>query len=57
MISLGLHGIFLKEKSHVFEHFKEFQAYVEKNYSQPIKFFISNNKGEYVSRQFDDYLA
>ena len=47
---------FLKNKSHVFEIFKEFRALVEKQCGQPIKFLRSNIGGEYVSQQFEYYM-
>ena len=37
----------LKNKSHVFEQFKEFRTLDEKQCGQPVKCFISNNGGEY----------
>ena len=47
----------LKNKSHVFEIFKEFRALAKKEYGQPIKCLKAKNGGEYVSRQFEDYLV
>ena len=40
---------FLKNKSHVFQRFKEFRALAEKQCGRPIKCMRSNNGGEYVS--------
>ena len=40
---------FLKNKSHVFEKFKEFRALDEKQCGQPIKCLRSENGREYVS--------
>jgi hypothetical protein len=47
---------FLKNKSHVFEIFKDFRALVEKNCGWLIKCLRSDNGGEYVSQWFEDYL-
>jgi hypothetical protein len=48
---------FLKNKSHVFEKFKEFRALDEKQCGQPIKCLRYDNGGEYVNRPFEEYLA
>ena len=47
---------FLKNKSQVFEIFKEFRELEDKQCGQPIKCLISNNGGEYVSCQFEEYI-
>ena len=41
---------FLKNKSHVFEKFKEFRPLAEKKCGRTIKFLRYNNGGEYVSQ-------
>jgi hypothetical protein len=46
----------MKNKNLVFENFKEFQAFAEKECGQPIKFLRTNNGGEYVNRSFEEYL-
>jgi len=47
---------FLKEKSEVFEKFKEFQYTVENDIGRKIKCLRTDNGGEYTSREFNDYL-
>jgi hypothetical protein len=42
---------FLKNKSLVFEKFKQFRVLVEKKYGQHIKCLKSDNSGEYENRQ------
>jgi hypothetical protein len=39
----------LKNKNHVFENFKEFRAFVEKQCASPIECLRSDNGGEYVN--------
>ena len=41
---------FLKNKSHIFEQFKEFRTLDEKKCGKPIKCLRFDNGGEYVSR-------
>lgn len=41
---------FMKNKSIVFEKFKEFRALDEKQCGRPIKWLRSDNGGEYVSQ-------
>jgi transposase InsO family protein len=48
---------FLKNKNLVFEKFKEFRAFAEKQCGQPIKCLRSENGGEYVNRPFEEYLV
>jgi hypothetical protein len=43
---------FLKNKNLVFEKFKEFWAFAEKQCGRPIKCLRSENGGEYVNRPF-----
>ena len=47
---------FLKNKSHVFEIFKEFRALAEEQCGRPVKCLKFDNGGEYMNRQFEDYL-
>jgi transposase InsO family protein len=47
---------FLKNKNLVFEKFKEFWAFAEKQCGRPIKCLRSDNGGEYVNRPFEEYL-
>ena len=47
---------FLKEKSEVFEKFKEFQNTVENDIRKKIKCLRTDNGGEYTSREFNGYL-
>jgi transposase InsO family protein len=46
---------FLNFKNKKFEKFKEFKALVEKQIGKPLKIFISNNKGEYLSLEFNKF--
>jgi len=46
----------LKNKSDVFEKFKTFQAYVERQTGKPIKVLRSDNGTEYVNAEMDKYL-
>ena len=46
----------MKHKSKVFEKFKEFRHEVEKQTGKPIKILQSDRGGEYLSREFLDYL-
>jgi len=47
---------FIKEKSEVFEKFKEFQYTLENDIGRKIKCLRMDNGGEYTSREFNDYL-
>ena len=44
---------FLKNKSHVFEIFKDFRALDEKKCGRPVKCFRFDNGGEYVIQKFE----
>jgi len=46
----------LKAKSECFEKFKEFKALVERQSEHNIKVLRSDNGGEYMSKQFGDFL-
>ena len=46
----------MKHKSEAFERFKEFRHEVEKQTGKPIKVLRSDRGGEYLSREFLDYL-
>ena len=49
---------FFKNKSHVFEKFKKFKAFVEKQCDRPIKLCLrSDNGGAYVGRHFENCLS
>ena len=47
---------FLKRKSEVFEYFKEFKAFVEKQSGYRIKALRSDQGGEYTSDAFEEFL-
>ena len=47
----------IKRKSESFEKFKEFKAKVENQLSKRIKAIRSNHGGEYLLRDFKDYLT
>ena len=46
---------FLKNKSEVFEKFKEFKALIENQLEKRIKTLRSNNGGEYNSKEFEAF--
>ncbi|KAK8934097.1 hypothetical protein KSP39_PZI014574 [Platanthera zijinensis] len=46
---------FLKEKSEVFDKFREFKAMAEKESGQPLKVLRTDRGGEYTSRLFDSF--
>ena len=46
---------FLKEKSEVFEKFKEFKALIENLSEKKIKTLWSDNGGEYTSKEFEAF--
>ena len=46
---------FLKEKSEVFEKFKEFKALIENLSDKKIKTLRSDNGGEYTSKEFEAF--
>ena len=46
----------MRHKSEAFEKFKEFRHEVEKQTGKPIKVLRSDRGGEYLSREFLDYL-
>lgn len=48
---------FLKEKSQVFENFLDFKAFAEKQFGKFIKILRTNNGGEYVNNQFEQFCA
>ena len=47
---------FLKRKSKVFEKFKEFEAITTNNSGCKIGRFRTDNGGEYISSEFEEYL-
>ena len=47
---------FMKNKSEVFEKFKEFHTYVVNITGKPVKILRSDNGGEYTSKEFESYL-
>ena len=47
---------FLHEKSQVFEKFKSFKSFVEKQSGLSLKVLRSDNGGEYTSQQFESFL-
>ena len=42
----------MKNKSEIFEKFKEFQSEVENHHNKKIKFLRSDHGGEYLSYEF-----
>ena len=48
---------FLKEKSEAFHTFQKFKAMAELEHDVKIKFLRSDNGGEYISKEFDQYLS
>ena len=46
----------MKHKFEAFEKFKEFRHEIEKQTGKPIKVLRSDREGEYLSREFLDYL-
>ena len=48
---------FIKHKTEVFEKFKLFEAMVTKECGEPIMKLRTDNGGEYVSKDFQAYLA
>ena len=53
MITLDMSG---KNKSEVFTRFKEWKVLVEKSIDRKLKSIRTDNGGEYVSNEFQDYL-
>ena len=47
----------LKQKSEVFTVFKHFKNLVENQYSTKIKVLSSDNDGEYINSQFQDFCS
>lgn len=47
---------FMKSKSEVFELFKKFVNYVDKQKDVKVKFLISDNGSEYVNKDFDNCI-
>jgi len=47
---------FLREKSWVFENFKNFKAMDENVIENKINYIRYNNGGEFTSKEFDDFL-
>jgi len=52
-----LHSLFLKQKSEVFQKFKEFEAAVTNQSGHRIGTLRTDGGGEYVSKEFQDYLV
>ena len=48
---------FLQTKDQVFEKFKEFKIFVEKQTGAEIKTLRTDNGGEYTSREFENFLS
>ena len=48
---------FLKQKSEVFQKFKEWKAMVENQKGRKVKVLRSDNGGEYISGEFKGYLT
>lgn len=49
--------VILKAKSEVFEAFKMFKSFVERQTNKKVKSLLSDNGGEYLSNNFKKYLA
>ena len=47
----------IRHKSDVFDTFKKWKALVENETRKRLKCFISNNRGEYCSKEFDSYYS
>jgi transposase InsO family protein len=47
----------LKNKSDVFECFKDFHSLIKNQYDARVKIFRTDNGTEYVNNQFDEYLS
>jgi len=47
---------FLRSKSEVFSMFKKFLTYVETQFHESVKIFRSDSGGEYMSREFQEFL-
>ena len=47
----------MRQKDDVFQTFKIWLAYVENQTGKSLKCLRSDNGGEYVSKEFDDFLA
>ena len=56
MITLDLVVYLMKWKFEAFEKFKEFRAEVENQLGKRIKAILSDCGGEYLIRDFKDYL-
>lgn len=46
---------FLKTKSETLEKFREFKALVENQFGRKIRALRSDNGGEYISREFNEF--
>ena len=46
---------FLKKKSEVFDRFKEFKALVENQTEKKIKVLMTDNGGEFCSKEFEEF--
>jgi hypothetical protein len=51
------HVYFLKAKGEAFEKFKQYKVLVENEIDHKIKVLQSDNRGEFVSKKFDAFLA
>jgi hypothetical protein len=51
------HVYLLKMKGKVFDKFKAYKVFVENETNMKIKTLKSNNKREFVSKKFDDFLC
>ena len=47
----------LKHKSEVFKKFSEWRALLEKSSGMKVKVLLTDNGGEYMSKEFEEYLA
>ena len=52
MTSQGIHGYILRNKSKVFDRFKEFKALVENETEKKIKVLRTDNGGEFCKKEF-----
>jgi hypothetical protein len=47
----------MKTKGHVFNRFQEFKALVENHTGRKIGVLMTDNGGEYTSKEFNDFCA
>jgi len=55
--SRKIHVYLLKAKGEAFEKFKQYKALVENEIGHKIKVLCFDNRGKFVSKKFDTFLA